>query len=99
MPKRVKQNRSMDVNQTAQLMVSLSTEETEQGIAGAPKPRKKKPPAAVSEYMAKIGSKGGRISGKRRIKNLSAEQRREIARKGANARWKKPKPIEPLRPS
>ena len=31
----------------------------------------------------------GRVGGKTRAKNLTAEKRREIARKAAAARWKK----------
>jgi hypothetical protein len=48
------------------------------------KPRKKNP-AAVA-----LGRLGGPKGGKRRAEVLSAERRREIAAKGAAARWKKP---------
>lgn len=48
--------------------------------------------AAVSEYMAQIGSKGGKIGGKRRLQTMSSEQRSKIAAKAAKARWKKAKP-------
>jgi hypothetical protein len=44
--------------------------------------------AAVSEYMAQIGSKGGKIGGKRRLQTMSSEQRSKIAAKAAKARWK-----------
>jgi hypothetical protein len=47
----------------------------------------------ISEVMRamgrKGGKKGGRKGGKSRMAKLTAEQRREFARKGANARWKK----------
>ena len=35
-----------------------------------------------------LGRAGGRKGGRQRAKNLSAEQRSEIARKAARARWK-----------
>lgn len=34
--------------------------------------------------------KGGKVGGKARAKSLTAEQRSEIARVAAEARWKKP---------
>jgi hypothetical protein len=37
----------------------------------------------LSNYLAKLGSKGGRA----RAENLTVEQRREIGRKAAKARW------------
>lgn len=39
---------------------------------------------------ALAGRKGGRIGGKRRAAALTPEQRRQIARKAAKARWRKP---------
>jgi general stress protein YciG len=39
----------------------------------------------LNEAARALGRKGGR----RRAKNLTAEQRREIARKGAETRWAK----------
>lgn len=45
---------------------------------------KKKNPAAVA-----LGKLGGSKGGKKRAANLSAERRREIARKAATARWDK----------
>lgn len=42
-----------------------------------------KPPKAVSEYMAKIGKKGGETKGP--TKARSSEQ----SRKAINARWRK----------
>jgi hypothetical protein len=45
----------------------------------------------IRAYMAKIGAKGGRTSGAKRMTNLSDRQRREIALKGARARWAKTK--------
>lgn len=43
---------------------------------------------AVSEYLAEIGRKGGKASGKARMEKLTPEQRSEVARHAANARWK-----------
>jgi len=46
-------------------------------------------PANISAYMASIGRKGGKIGGKRRLKTMTVEERRGIARKAAKIRWKK----------
>lgn len=43
----------------------------------------------VSEYMSAIGKKGGKIGGKRRLKTMTAEQRKKSAQKAAKARWNK----------
>jgi len=45
----------------------------------------------LSEYFSKLGKKGGRKGGLARAKNLSAEQRTEIARKAGKARAAKAK--------
>lgn len=44
-------------------------------------------PAALSAYMAALGRKGGKTSGKRRMTNLTAKKRKAIAKKAAAARW------------
>ena len=77
MPKQVKH---ADVNQLASYLVGKSTEET--GV-NVPLPTK----AQVSALMAQLGRKGGKIGGKRRLETLSAEKRKEIAKKAARARW------------
>jgi hypothetical protein len=41
--------------------------------------------------MSKLGAKGGKVSGARRMTNLSEEQRGAIALKAARARWAKAK--------
>jgi hypothetical protein len=55
----------------------------------------KKLPPAVREYMRAIGAKGGKSgagAGARvRFDNMTADQRRALARKAAAARWQKPK--------
>ena len=53
---------------------------------------KTKPPAERGEAernpeAVKRGAKGGNVGGKARAKSLSKEQRAEIARNAASARW------------
>ena len=48
----------------------------------------KRIPTAISEYMAKLGAKGGKKSGAKRMEMPKA-QRSEIASKAAKARWAK----------
>jgi hypothetical protein len=45
---------------------------------------------AVSKYLAEIGRKGGKASGKARMEKLTPEQRAAVARTAAAARWSKP---------
>jgi hypothetical protein len=79
MPKRVKQKkRTTDENEIAFQLVQRATQEPEPSPAV---------PASISEYMAQIGSKGGKIGGKRRLKTMTPAQRRKIAQKAAKARW------------
>jgi hypothetical protein len=47
--------------------------------------------AALSEYFSQLGRKGGPKGGKARAQKLTAEQRRESARKAVQARWAKSK--------
>lgn len=42
-------------------------------------------PKAIREYFAKFGRQGGKI----RAKRMTPEQRKEVARKAAQARWAK----------
>ncbi len=49
------------------------------------------PSEAVRDYMAALGRKGGKVSGAKRMTNLTDKQRREIALKAAKARWQKPR--------
>jgi hypothetical protein len=44
----------------------------------------------VSKYLAGIGRKGGKASGKARMEKLTPGQRVEVAKKAAAARWAKP---------
>lgn len=43
----------------------------------------------ISQVMSAMGKKGGKIGGKRRMQTMTPEQRRQIALKAAQARWKK----------
>lgn len=79
MPKQVKQ-RTSDINEIAHNLVERSTSEPSESTPQ---------PFSLSEYMSKIGSKGGKIGGKQRLKTMSAKQRKRIAKKAAQARWKK----------
>ena len=71
--------RPRDANQLAKAIVELST-----GQAVDPDPNEGKDPNAVA-----LGRKGGLIGGKARASKLTAKQRSDIAKKAAQARWKK----------
>jgi len=45
----------------------------------------------VLKAIQELGRQGGLIGGKARARKLGAEERREIARKAARARWSKAK--------
>lgn len=87
MPKQLKQKRRpRDENEIAFDLVRRSTEAMESGTETA------LPfPFTISEYMAQIGSKGGRVGGKRRMKTMTAKERKKVAKKAARARWNKSK--------
>ena len=69
--------RPRDPNQLAKAIVDIATGEAEDTVSE----KKRNPP--------KRGRAGGLKGGKARAKRLSREERREIARLGAQARWKK----------
>lgn len=78
MPKR-SSNKRKDINVLASQIVEEATGET------APKPGdSNKNPAAVA-----LGRLGGLKGGKARAEKLTPEQRKEIAKKAAQARWKR----------
>jgi hypothetical protein len=79
MPKR---KRPRDINQLAKFIVDVSTGEVELPEC---QPDDKNP-AAVE-----LGKLGGKKGGKARAKKLTPEQRQDIARLAAQARWKKSK--------
>jgi len=90
MPKRlsisIPARRPADFNQLAFQLVKESTEERE----SAPTNRTAVP-KAISRVMAQMGSRGGKIGGKRRLETMTAEQRSQVASDAAKARWAKRK--------
>jgi len=70
-----------DPNQRAAEIVRLSTEE----------PQEKSKRSPISQYLSEIGKKGGLKGGKARAAKLSAQKRKQIARKAAETRWGKKK--------
>jgi hypothetical protein len=46
--------------------------------------------AQVSLLMSVMGRKGGKIGGKRRLVTMTATERKRIAAKAANSRWRIP---------
>jgi hypothetical protein len=78
--KKQSRKRITDESQFARAVIDLIIEETE----AEPQPVKEKDPLA-----AELGRRGGLKGGKARAEKLSAEERKEIARKAATARWKK----------
>lgn len=48
-------------------------------------------PKGWTAYMRAMGAKGGRVSGARRMTNLTAKERTTIARHAARTRWAKKK--------
>ena len=78
MRKRSSKQGPEDVNEAAFRVISEALGEEQEE---APEPNKKNP-AAVE-----LGRLGGKIGGKARAVKLSAEQRSDIARRAAVARW------------
>lgn len=79
MPNRSSKKKPRDLNQLAASIVDQATDEEakdEQEDDG-------KNPAAVA-----LGRLGGKKGGPARAKKLSAEKRKEIAKKAAESRWK-----------
>jgi hypothetical protein len=77
MPKRSSKKRPRDVNVLASQIIQEATGE-------APPDESGKNPAAVA-----LGRLGGKKGGKARAAKLAPEQRQEIARKAAQARWQR----------
>lgn len=75
-----------DINEIAKSIVDKATGEDpgEQQADGKPKADDGKDPAAVE-----LGRRGGLKGGKARAEKLTAEQRREIAKKAAEKRWER----------
>ncbi len=83
MPKRSSRKRPRDVNQLAKTIVDEATDDAPEEEVETPVDDGKNP-AAVA-----LGRLGGQKGGKARAAKLTKEQRSEIARKAARARWKK----------
>ena len=95
MPKRLKKlptppkpKRSSDPNTAAHAMLAEHMARV-QGSPAADQPVLD-PLSVIREHMRKLGAKGGRISGAKRME-MPAKQRKEIAAKAARARWGKPR--------
>jgi hypothetical protein len=85
MPKRIrKPKRPADVNQWAYAIGQQSTEPE-----SLPVPTK----AQISRIMSAMGTKGGKIGGKRRLVTMTPEERSRVALKAAHARWKKQRKV------
>jgi len=82
MANRTHKKRPRDPNQLGKMIVDISVGDAEDSPP-APDPNGKDP-AAVS-----LGRRGGLKGGRARADNLSSQKRSEIARRAANARWRK----------
>ena len=85
MPKR-KSTPKLDAVQNARRVVleSVGASDT---VLEAQRPAR----SVISQVMAEMGRKGGRIGGKRRLTTMTAAERRAVAMAGAKARWAKKK--------
>ncbi len=85
MPKRIskpKRRKAEDVNQLAHRLVMESTAEpNEEALTKG----------QISQLMAAMGRKGGKIGGKRRMVTMTSEERSQIALRAAQTRWRKPR--------
>lgn len=86
-----KPKRPSDPNRAAHAMIA----EHMARVEAAQEPPDTAPPldfeAAYKAHMAKLGAKGGRVGGKRRMETMTPEKRQAVARKAAAARWAKTK--------
>lgn len=76
-PKSLPVDTNRRANRIARLLTGEETSEEE---------TKRSP---ISEYLAEIGRKGGKIGGAARASKLSPKRRSEIARKASRSRWNK----------
>lgn len=73
MPKRISKSKNVVQKATAEAAKESGTFTKEQ----------------ISQLMAEMGRRGGKIGGKRRLETMSPEERSQIALKAAKARWSK----------
>jgi hypothetical protein len=86
MPKRIRREPELDVNQLAHYQISRLTEE--KGPVEVQAPLR----SEIARVMAAMGRKGGKIGGKRRAERMTAKQRSASAALAAAARWKNKRP-------
>lgn len=88
MPKRSSKNRPRDVDHLAKAIAAEATSEDQpEAPAEDTQTTTGKNPAAVA-----LGRLGGKKGGPARAKKLTKERREEIAKKAAEARWRKEEP-------
>lgn len=78
-----KKKKTEDVNEIAASIIKAVVDERSGPEHPADKPTKEKNPAAVA-----LGRLGGLKGGRARASKLTPDERKEIARKAAMARWK-----------
>jgi len=80
MPKRSRKPRDLNA-----LAASIVDQATDESAPPEPVPDAEKDPAAVA-----LGRRGGLKGGKARAAKMTAKERRDSARRAAQARWSKP---------
>jgi hypothetical protein len=88
-----KPDRPRDINQLAKFLVDKSTGQLPPDPAPED-PKSETPIDPLKAAAAELGRRGGLKGGKARAAKLTAEQRREIAKKAAMKRWKKEPHLE-----
>lgn len=73
----IKKNLPADINKKAKSIVDIATGQHKEPISNK------------NQSAVELGRLGGLKGGKARATKLTPEQRSEIAKKGARARWKK----------
>src|SRR5258706_6330954 len=81
MPKRISKPK-LDTVQNARRVVMASVGDT----SAEPAPASR---SMISQVMAEMGRKGGRIGGKRRLETMSSRPRSQVPKQGAQAPWGK----------
>jgi hypothetical protein len=87
MPKRTSKKppgTRLDTVQNARRVVLASVVESDPDMPIVPAS-----PSLISQVMAEMGRKGGRIGGKRRLETMTSSQRSKVAKAAAKARWSK----------
>jgi hypothetical protein len=74
----------LDTVQNARRVVLASVEDSASDTPTSPTH-----PSLISQVMAEMGRKGGRIGGKRRLETMTGRQRTQVAKNAAKARWAK----------